>query len=145
MVALFFADDVEIKLRALKLHSHQPDKAVIEIFSQLGIATSFDENGITISKIPNFIVPEHTLHFDCRETPDLAQTIAVACAGMGIDVSITGLSTLRIKETDRIVALEKEFRKLGLHPMSGENEIRIPKVSLKCQMNQYKLMEIIVW
>jgi 3-phosphoshikimate 1-carboxyvinyltransferase len=127
----FLPDDVEIKLRALKLDSYQPDKAVIEIFSRLGIATSFDEDGVTISKIPNFIMPEHTLHFDCRETPDLAQTIAVACAGMGIDVSITGLSTLRIKETDRIAALEKELRKLGLQPMSGENEIRIPKGIIK--------------
>ena len=48
------------------------------------------------------------------DSPDLAQTIAVTCLGLGIECELSGLHTLKIKETDRIEALKKEFIKLGV-------------------------------
>ncbi|MBK6572396.1 MAG: 3-phosphoshikimate 1-carboxyvinyltransferase [Saprospiraceae bacterium] len=127
----FLPNHVQIKLPGLYPNSYQPDGRVVEIFKRLGIDTVYDEVGVIISKNPDFNLPEDILHFDCIETPDLAQTIAVACAGLGISVQISGLSTLRIKETDRIHALEIELRRLGLNPVAGPNEILIPKGALK--------------
>jgi 3-phosphoshikimate 1-carboxyvinyltransferase len=96
--------------------SKQGDSSVRYIFSLLGVKTAFKtkEEGVpqTVTLKRNGIcVPK--LEYDFVNAPDLAQTFVVTCLAKGIPFHFTGLSTLKIKETDRIEALKKEVRKLG--------------------------------
>jgi 3-phosphoshikimate 1-carboxyvinyltransferase len=104
----------EIKLRTFFPHSLQGDSMLQEIYKSFGVATQFieKENVITLSKVANPEKPKH-LEFNLINTPDIAQTIAVTCLGMGWKVKLTGLHTLKIKETDRLQALKNELEKLG--------------------------------
>ena len=101
----------EIKLSAYKLNSLQGDSVLFEIYQKLGVQTVFEENSITLSKTDN-LKPE-TLNLELSDAPDIAQTIAVTCFGLGIGCHLTGLHTLKIKETDRLEALDIELSKLG--------------------------------
>ncbi len=101
----------EIKLSAYKLNSLQGDSVLSEIYQKLGVQTVFEENSITLSKTDN-LKPE-TLNLELSDAPDIAQTIAVTCFGLGIGCHLTGLHTLKIKETDRLEALDIELSKLG--------------------------------
>jgi len=100
----------EISLSSYKQNSLQGDSALAEIYKDFGVATTFSENSITLKKL-NF-KPE-TLNFELNNTPDVAQTIAVTCFGLGIGCHLTGLHTLKIKETDRLEALKTELEKFG--------------------------------
>lgn len=100
-----------ISLSSYKKNSLQGDSALADIYRQLGVETSYNENSITLSKIENFI--QATIHLELNNTPDIAQTIAVTCFGLGIGCELTGLHTLKIKETDRLEALKTEMQKLG--------------------------------
>ena len=82
------------------------------IYTQLGVESSFQHNQLQLRKIPNFKCPEK-LVLDLAHAPDIAQTIAVSCAALGLACSLTGLHTLKIKETDRLVALQRELEKFG--------------------------------
>ncbi len=106
----------EIHLRGLTDGSKQGDSAVRYIFSMLGVKTSFESNKpnvpTTVTLSPCItLAPKMT--FDFVNQPDLAQTFVVTCTLLGIPFHFTGLSTLRIKETDRIEALKREMLKLG--------------------------------
>lgn len=107
MVSL--AEQAKITLKGLKKNSFQGDSKVVGIMEKLGVKTTFIEGGLTLSKTPH--ADETTIDF--ATCPDLAQTIAVVCAAKGIKCTMTGLQTLRIKETDRIAALQNELRKIG--------------------------------
>lgn len=101
----------EVKLSYFKENSLQGDSEIVPLYAKLGVQTFFQsDDSILIRKVSD----AHT-HFsaDLVQTPDLAQTIAVTCFGMGISCSLTGLHTLKIKETDRLLALECELTKLG--------------------------------
>ena len=74
------------------------------------MTTSFSKDEIILEKSDIELFP---LTLDLRDSPDLAQTIAVTCFGLGIGCDLTGLHTLKIKETDRLVALQQELEKLG--------------------------------
>ena len=104
------ASDNRITLPGLMDGSRQGDSAVRYIFSLLGVKTSFDRNNVVLTShqraLPRF-------DFDFTGQPDLAQTVVVTTALMGIPFRFTGLQTLRIKETDRIAALKTEMAKLG--------------------------------
>jgi len=89
----------------------QGDSALVEIYAKMGVKTSFEENKMTLVKQPNFELK--TLNLDLNNTPDIAQTIVVTCLGLGIGCHLTGLHTLKIKETDRLEALRIELTKLG--------------------------------
>ena len=65
-----------------------------------------------ISKIPYFNLPK-SISLDLNDSPDIAQTIAVSCFGLGVNCELSGLKTLKIKETDRLIALKNELEKLG--------------------------------
>ena len=83
----------------------------------------FWQKKIVISKKKNSNLPKK-LELDLSDTPDLAQTIAVTCLGLGIECELSGLHTLKIKETDRIEALKKEFIKLGVSNIkASDNKI----------------------
>lgn len=101
----------EITLSSYKKDSLQGDSCLIEIYKHFGVATTFKENSIVISKVEK--TKNNQLKLDLKNAPDIAQTIAVTCFGLGVNCVLTGLHTLKIKETDRLVALENELTKLG--------------------------------
>jgi len=102
----------QITLSTYKQNSLQGDSVLAEIYESFGVMTSFNEdNSITISKTKNQHSAE--VNFDLNNSPDIAQTIAVMCFGLGMGCHLTGLHTLKIKETDRLEALKTELSKLG--------------------------------
>jgi 3-phosphoshikimate 1-carboxyvinyltransferase len=109
LVAL--ADTASITLSSYKENSLQGDSALVEIYKQMGVKTHFEGNQMTLTKEENFKL--ETLNFELNNTPDIAQTIVVTCLGLGIGCHLTGLHTLKIKETDRLEALRIELTKLG--------------------------------
>ncbi len=103
------ADKAEIKLPKLLSNSLQGDSAIVQIMNLLGVKSEFESNILHLSK--NQITEE--LHWDFTHCPDLAQTVAVVCAAKNVKGYFTGLESLKIKETDRIKALQNELRKIG--------------------------------
>lgn len=106
------ADEAEISLPALKEKSLQGDSQIQKIMKIFGIATSNTESGISISNLGLSL--DTTQVLDLKTCPDLAQTIVVIAAALGKNMSFTGLETLKIKETDRIAALQNELAKIGV-------------------------------
>jgi len=106
------ADEAEIALPALKEKSLQGDSQIQKIMKIFGIATSNTESGISISNLGLSLDTNQVL--DLKTCPDLAQTIIVIAAALGKNMSFTGLETLKIKETDRIAALQNELAKIGV-------------------------------
>lgn len=108
--------DSEVKLTGLFDGSRQGDSVVKYLFNMLGIRTVFEtrEKGIpttvTLKRVENQPI---RMDYDFINQPDMAQTFVVSCAIMNIPFHFTGLSSLRIKETDRIMALKTELHKLG--------------------------------
>lgn len=103
----------QVTLSSYKQNSLQGDAALVEIYKSFGVETEFNNNSITISKINYNIKNQKSLLFNLQSSPDIAQTIAVTCFGLGIGCHLTGLHTLKIKETDRLEALKFELTKLG--------------------------------
>ena len=101
---------VTISLSSYKKGSLQGDSVLIDIYKHFGVATKFDKDKIILTK--KSIDPK-PLSLNLIDYPDLAQTIAVTCFGLRIACDLTGLHTLKIKETDRLVALKTELEKLG--------------------------------
>ena len=101
----------EITLSAYKEQSLQGDSVLSSIYEHFGVTTEFSENKITLRKVAES--SNNVLEVDLIKAPDIAQTIAVTCFGLGIACDLTGLHTLKIKETDRLEALKAELTKLG--------------------------------
>jgi len=101
----------EVHLTSYKENSLQGDRVLREIYSQLGVVSSIEGQTLKLKK-EALGLPE-VLHWDLTKAPDIAQTIAVTCYGLGIGCKLTGLHTLKIKETDRLQALYNELTKLG--------------------------------
>lgn len=108
MVAL--AKDGSLFLPGLKKNSLQGDIAIANIMTHYGVHTTFEEDGIVLQKAP---ATQEPVFLDLKECPDLAQTIVVIAAALHIPTTFTGLETLKIKETDRIAALQIEIGKFG--------------------------------
>lgn len=111
---LAFAEmGASLTLQKLKKQSLQADRIVVDWYEKyFGVQTQFLPNDeILLTKVSNqypSVFEENLI-----ECPDIAQTIAVTCYGLGIEAKLTGLHTLKIKETDRIVALKNELEKFG--------------------------------
>jgi len=116
------SDDVDLEITGLKQNSLQGDFIISDIMSNFGVKTKFLENKIHLSK-SNYICKNFS--YDFSNYPDIAQTIAVLCSALGINAKLTGLDSLRIKETDRINALIFELKKLGVDIKEKENSIFI--------------------
>lgn len=101
----------EIKLSAYKQESLQGDSCLADIYSHFGVTTTFGNDFITLKKDKD--TSKETLIRNLKDAPDIAQTIAVTCFAEGIACHLSGLHTLKIKETDRLVALHDELTKLG--------------------------------
>ena len=116
MMALSKQKDDEVRLEGLMDGSKQGDSTVRYIFSLLGVKSIF---GTTEEGVPTTVTLCHSgrcvprLEYDFMNAPDLAQTFVVCCCMLGVPFHFRGLSTLKIKETDRIEALKKEMLKLG--------------------------------
>ncbi len=135
MVAL--ADKAEVKLFGLQQNSLQGDAVVQKIYEQFGVNTEFIENGIRITKNQEPISQHSPLEIDFTECPDIAQTVAVTCAALNVEAKFTGLHTLRIKETDRIAALQTELTKLNYNvQVDGDDLIILP--SLRTERSEVK-------
>lgn len=120
-----FSSVCRIELKGYKKESYQGDRFLVELYENFGVQTNFTSSGIVIYKAVNF-TQNKKLHFDLRHNPDLAQSIAVTCLGLGVDVQIDGLYNLSIKETNRTAALEKEFSKLGAEvQIISDSSIRV--------------------
>jgi 3-phosphoshikimate 1-carboxyvinyltransferase len=111
----------EVFLKGLKVDSVQGDKVLTEIFENLGVTSQFTDEGLLLTKSGEAIA--RNFNYDFTECPDLAQAVIVTCAALGIKGRFTGLKTLRIKETDRIGALQHELSKLGYRVEVDGNDI----------------------
>lgn len=108
--AASLATDVNLRLRGLQQESMQGDAVTVELFTKLGLTTTWDEEGLEITRHGK---PATMLEHDYLLCPDIAQTVAVASAGLGVTSLFSGLETLSIKETDRIAALRDELSKVS--------------------------------
>ncbi|MFN8208436.1 MAG: 3-phosphoshikimate 1-carboxyvinyltransferase [Bacteroidales bacterium] len=104
------SDVAEIMVEGLNEKSLQGDAAIEKMFARLGVRTSFTSEGALLQRIP---VEAIQFCQDFLETPDMVQTLAVTCVQLGLPFFMTGTQSLRIKETDRITALQKELAKFG--------------------------------
>jgi 3-phosphoshikimate 1-carboxyvinyltransferase len=109
IVALSAFEDTRVELLGLKENSLQGDSAIVDIMTQLGVKSTFTTDGVLLTKIP----AQESLNWDFTNCPDLAQTVAVTCVAKGIEATFTGIESLKIKETDRILALQNELKKFG--------------------------------
>ena len=100
----------EIMLSSYNKNSLQGDSALVGIYKEFGVETSFSNNSITLTKVSEH---KEAKSFNLINAPDIAQTIAVTCFALGVACDLQGLHTLKIKETDRLVALKTEIEKLG--------------------------------
>lgn len=128
LVAL--SEKASIKLSYFKENSLQGDKALADIYLQFGVKTTFKENSILLEKIVNF-KQKLKLTLDLINTPDIAQTIAITCFGLKVACDLTGLHTLKIKETDRLEALKIELEKFNV-------KVRITGESLHIKMEDQR-------
>ncbi|NNK76796.1 MAG: 3-phosphoshikimate 1-carboxyvinyltransferase [Maribacter sp.] len=101
----------EIQLGAYKSNSLQGDSVLAEIYKEFGVETTFLKNEIILKKIQG--CSSTTISCDLANAPDIAQTIAVTCLGLQLGCELSGLHTLKIKETDRLEAMRKELTKFG--------------------------------
>jgi len=113
----------KITLSSYKKESLQGDSVLAEIYKAFGVTTSFENNSITLSKNSNH--EKEIVNLDLSNAPDIAQTIAVTCLGLGMGCNLTGLHTLKIKETDRLEALYTELSKLGASISVTQNELKL--------------------
>jgi len=105
------ADEADLFLPGLTQYSLQGDSVITEIMANFGITSQFKNGGVHLQKE---VKPIFRKIFDLKECPDLAQTVIVVCAALGHEATFTGLETLKIKETDRILALQNELAKIGV-------------------------------
>ena len=105
------ADEADLFLPGLTQYSLQGDSVITEIMANFGITSQFKNGGVHLQKE---VKPILRKIFDLKECPDLAQTVIVVCAALGHEATFTGLETLKIKETDRVLALQNELAKIGV-------------------------------
>ena len=108
-----FADQLDLQLNGLWEESVQGDSVVAEMMEKFGIKSTFNQEGVQLRKSGRS--NEHEFQWDFINCPDIAQTLAVICAGLGVKSRFSGLQTLKIKETDRIAALQTELKKVKVH------------------------------
>lgn len=122
-----------VTLKSYKPQSLQGDSQVAMIYQKLGVKTTFNSDySIVLTKEDKGV---SLLEQDLIQTPDLAQTIAVTCYGLGVKCILRGLHTLKIKETDRLVALENELTKLGAQVQITDDSLSIQARSAQITPN----------
>lgn len=117
-----------LRLGQYKKVSLQGDVALVDIYAKLGVETVFEEGGLI--RLTKKEKEQPLFDADFKDTPDLAQTVVVTCFGLGIPCRIKGLHTLKIKETDRLLALQNELIKLG-----GDLQVTAASLALSKRRN----------
>ena len=117
----------EIVLNNFNKKSIQGDSCLAKIYYSLGVMTKFDNGRLILSK--KKIEIKNVLNLNLVNSPDIAQTIAVTCLGLGINCNLKGLHTLKIKETDRLLALKNEMTKLGSEISITNDSFHIKKIN----------------
>ncbi len=128
------ASKARIELPGLKEQSRQGDRAIAHLMEPLGVHTAFSGEGVVLSKKESSSGP---LHFDLNACPDLAQTLIVCCAALKREASFSGLETLKIKETDRILALKTELAKVNVafEEQNGSYYLHPSQLNLQRQLS----------
>ncbi|MFT6150334.1 MAG: 3-phosphoshikimate 1-carboxyvinyltransferase, partial [Saprospiraceae bacterium] len=111
--AAFANDGLNLQLDGLFAESVQGDSVVAKLGEHFGIQSTFNENGVQLTKVKNHEMGDFKYNF--LECPDIAQTLAVICGGLGVNGHFSGLETLKIKETDRVEALYQELKKIKVN------------------------------
>lgn len=132
------SESASIEIIGLKENSLQGDSYVVELYKYFGVETTFTKNGIRITKT-NKIDKESIYEVNFEDFPDLAQTFAVTAAALNFSIKLTGLSTLRIKETDRIVALKNELTKCGFSIEIINDDLYIHTLKMKLDCKDVKI------
>ena len=114
-----------LKLSKFSFKSLQGDSKVADIYKSFGVKTTYKDDLVILEKIES---NTDKFSFDLTSNPDLAQTICVTCLGLGIKCNLTGLHTLKIKETDRLLALKKELSKFNLKVIITDDSISFDNV-----------------
>tara|TARA_B100001287_G_scaffold273085_1_gene275893 strand:+ start:5 stop:1228 length:1224 start_codon:yes stop_codon:yes gene_type:complete len=116
--------EAKVNLRKFHKKSIQGDSVLSKFYRKLGVETKFVDNEIRLTKKDDIKLPNN-LSLDLIDCPDLAQTIAVSCFGLGVGCELEGLQTLNIKETKRLIALESELKKLGAKVDISNNSLKL--------------------
>ena len=129
------SEQADFEILGLRKESYQGDSVLPELFRPLGVDTGYQKNGIVLKRIQGSL---RKFEFDFSDNPDLVQTMAVLCCLMDLPFMMRGTRTLKIKETDRIFALEQEMKKLGFlinaDPLgtwiswNGEKSPEVPRI-----------------
>jgi 3-phosphoshikimate 1-carboxyvinyltransferase len=130
----------EIELSAYKKTSLQGDSVLAKIYMEFGVQTTFSNNRIKLLKSSD-VTSGLKINLDLSNAPDIAQTISVTAFGLGVACDLFGLHTLKIKETDRLVALKNELTKLGANITVTDNSLHLnssDKMSSKVSISTYK-------
>lgn len=117
------SESASFKLTTYKEDSLQGDSCLVQIYKQFGVNTTFNSNSILLEKRPG--KRPIRLEENLQNSPDIAQTLAVTCLGLNIPCFLTGLHTLKIKETDRLVALKNEIEKFGSKVKVTQNSLEL--------------------
>ena len=118
------SSSVNLTLSKFFNDSLQGDSKLVDIYKMFGIETIFEDDQIILKK--NKISLPKNIYLDLKDNPDLAQTIIITCLGLGIDCTLEGLHTLKIKETDRLFALKNEIEKFEVDKVEiTENSITL--------------------
>jgi 3-phosphoshikimate 1-carboxyvinyltransferase len=118
--------NIELSFLNFRKDSFQGDINVCKYYELFGVKTTFQNGKLIIKKRNNFNYPEKII-IDLKDNPDLAQTIIVTAFGLNIPTKLTGLSTLKVKETDRIEALRNELTNLGASCIIDDESIEFFK------------------
>lgn len=138
-VSYFFSivalsNGIELSFKNFRSDSNQGDRKVCKYYELFGIKSKFQNHSLVISKKIDFKYPKQ-ITIDLNDNPDLAQTIIVTSFGLNIPTKLTGLSTLKIKETDRLVAMHNELTMLGAKCEIDDDSIEIFKTENKLKDN----------
>ena len=117
------SDSADLKLSTYRKTSLQGDSCLAKIYKQFGVTTRFENDHIILEKRPG-TKPKH-IEENLQNSPDIAQTIAVTCLALNVPCHLTGLHTLKIKETDRLVALKTEIEKFGSQVKVTNNSLEL--------------------
>ena len=133
-VAISKHHDVQLELLGLKENSLQGDSVIVQIMSYFGVKSEYTGRGFKLTKSSG----KHLMEWDFTNCPDLAQTVCVAAAAIQKPLLLTGVESLKVKETDRIVALQKEIAKMGAilqevekdrkYYLMPQDPIKIPRI-----------------
>ena len=114
--------EAKVQLNGLRKESTQGDSVLSEMMIQLGVKTEFNDKGVLLTKCEH----QNSFEWDFTHCPDIAQTISVICAAKGVSARLTGLESLRIKETDRIDAIRDELANFNVEvSIEGDEAIEI--------------------